>query len=145
MKTRYITILTLTGAYVLLTSCSSTSTKGTIGSLKNVDFEVKEEKVDGSLEKAMASYQKFLEETPETEMTPDITIYRRDHTGKVVQQKPAIPEREIHAFHRNLADHLLTGEPIAAPLADSVKVVSILEAAALSMANGGKPEVFHAG
>jgi hypothetical protein len=51
----------------------------------------------------------------------------------------------MYAFHRNLADHLLTGEPIAAPLADSVKVVSILEAAALSMANGGKPEVLNAG
>jgi predicted dehydrogenase len=82
---------------------------------------------------------------PATEMTPDITVYRRYHTGKIIQQKPAMPEREIYPFHRNLADHLLTGEPIAAPLADSVKVVSILEAAALSMANGGAPEVLNVG
>jgi predicted dehydrogenase len=82
---------------------------------------------------------------PATEMTPDMTVYRRHPSGKIIRQKPAMPERKIYAFHRNLADHLLTGEPIAAPLADSVKVVSILEAAALSMANGGKPEVLNAG
>jgi tetratricopeptide (TPR) repeat protein len=39
--------------------------------LNDVKFEVKEEKIDGSLEKAMASYEKFLKETPETEMTPE--------------------------------------------------------------------------
>ena len=43
-------------------------------------------------------------------------------------------------FHRNLADHLLTGEPIEAPLGDSVKVVAILEAAARSAAKGGSVE-----
>lgn len=57
--------------YILLASCASTNTKGTLASLKDVKFEVKEEKVDGSLEKAMASYEKFLKETPETEMTPE--------------------------------------------------------------------------
>ena len=41
------------------------------------------------------------------------------------------------------ADHLLLGEPIAAPLADSVKVVAILEAAARSMSRGGTVEAFH--
>ncbi|MBL0381928.1 MAG: hypothetical protein JKP90_20330 [Desulfofustis sp. PB-SRB1] len=34
----------------------------------------------------------------------------------------------------------MTGEPLAAPLADSVKVVAILEAAARSMHNDGRLE-----
>ena len=82
---------------------------------------------------------------PVTEMTPDLTVYRRNESGKIVRQIPAIPDREMYPFHRNLADHLLTGEPIVAPLVDSVKVVSILEAAARSMANKGAPEVLNVG
>jgi predicted dehydrogenase len=82
---------------------------------------------------------------PATEMTPELTVYRRHPSGKIIRQKPAIPDREMFPFHRNLADHLLTGEPIVAPLADSVKVVSILEAAARSMANKGAPEVLDVG
>ncbi len=42
-------------------------------------------------------------------------------------------------------DHLLGGEPITAPLADSVKVVTILEAAERSMSRGGKLEVIDGG
>jgi predicted dehydrogenase len=82
---------------------------------------------------------------PATEMPPDLTVFRRHDSGKIIRQKPPIPDREVYPFHRNLADHLLTGEPIVAPLADSVKVVSILEAAARSMANGGSVEVLNAG
>ena len=56
---------------MLLASCATTDNEGTLGSLGDIKFELKQEKVDGSLEKAMASYEKFLEETPETEMTPE--------------------------------------------------------------------------
>lgn len=82
---------------------------------------------------------------PATEMVPDLTVFRRHHSGDVIGIKPPIPDREHYRFHFNLADHLLWGEPIAAPLDDSVKVVRILEAAARSMANGGKLEVLHGG
>jgi predicted dehydrogenase len=81
---------------------------------------------------------------PATEMTPDLTIRRHDN-GDIISIKPSIPAREHYRFHANLADHLLWGEPIAAPLADSVKVVGILEAAACSMANGGTWEAVHVG
>ncbi len=66
----YITAVVLL-MFLLLSSCATTNTEGTLASLKDVKFEVKEEKVDGSLEKAMESYEKFLKETPETEMTPE--------------------------------------------------------------------------
>jgi predicted dehydrogenase len=82
---------------------------------------------------------------PATEMPPDLMLYRRHHTGQILSQKMAIPGRAHYPFHRNLADHLLSGEPLAAPLADSVKVVAMLEAAARSMAKGGTLEVLHDG
>jgi predicted dehydrogenase len=82
---------------------------------------------------------------PATEMPPDLMLYRRHHTGQILSQKVAMPGRAHYPFHRNLADHLLTGEPLAAPLADSMKVVAMLEAAARSMAKGGTLEVLHDG
>ena len=78
---------------------------------------------------------------PATEMVPDLTVHRRHHSGQRVAQKLALPPREHYLFHRNLADHLLSGEPIVAPLEDSVKVVAILEAASRSAAKGGTVEV----
>jgi predicted dehydrogenase len=82
---------------------------------------------------------------PATEMVPGLTIFRRHHTGDIIRIKPAIPDRDNYRFHSNLADHLLLGEPIVAPLDDSVKVVAILEAAARSMAQGGTLEKVHDG
>ncbi len=84
-------------------------------------------------------------DVPATEMPPDLTLYRRHPTGQILSQKMAMPIRAHYPFHANLADHLLTGEPIAAPLEDSVKVVAILEAAARSMSKGGTVEELHAG
>ena len=78
---------------------------------------------------------------PATEMPPDLTVYRRHHSGKITTLKPAVPDRPMFGFHRNLADHLLTGEPLSAPLEDSMRVVAVLEAAAHSMAKGGRMEV----
>jgi len=76
-------------------------------------------------------------------MLPDLTVFQRHHTGDVIRIKPAVPDRDHYQFHINLADHLLLGEPLAAPLSDSVKVVAILEAAARSMACGGTVEVIN--
>ncbi|MFC1815785.1 Gfo/Idh/MocA family protein [Thermodesulfobacteriota bacterium] len=82
---------------------------------------------------------------PATEMVPDLTVFRRHRSGDLIRINPAIPPRNHYQFHSNLADHLLLGEPIAAPLGDSVKVVAILEAAARSMAHGGTVEVVNDG
>jgi hypothetical protein len=74
-------------------------------------------------------------------MQPDLTLYRHQRPGGTVAQNLAVPAREHYGFHRNLADHLINGEPLIAPLEDSVKVVTILEAAARSMGKGGTVEV----
>ena len=80
---------------------------------------------------------------PATEMPPQLTLYRRETSGQMVPRSLAMPERQDFGFHRNIADHLLTGEPLVAPLSDSIRVVAILEAAAKSAANGGTVEVLH--
>jgi predicted dehydrogenase len=80
-------------------------------------------------------------EIPATEMVCDLTLHSRHRSGQIVTQSLALPRRQHHAFYRNLADHLLTGEPLVAPLEESMRVVAILEAAALSAQRGGTVEV----
>lgn len=77
---------------------------------------------------------------PATEMPPDMTLHKRHHSGQIVPQKLAMPPRIPYQFHNNLADHLLTGEPIVAPLEQSMRVVAIMEAASRSAAKGGTVE-----
>ena len=54
-----------------LHGCGVLGKQDTIADLNNVEIEIKEEYVAGSLEKAMESYQKFLQETPEGALTPE--------------------------------------------------------------------------
>ena len=56
---------------VLATSCATMDQSGTLASLRDVKIELKEERIEGSLDKAMESYRKFLEETPESALTPE--------------------------------------------------------------------------
>ena len=56
---------------LVLSGCASMNTEGTLASLEKVDIEIKEEVIVGSLDKALESYQRYLEETPETELTPE--------------------------------------------------------------------------
>lgn len=44
---------------------------GTLADLRNVEPELKDVEVEDGLEKAMASYRRFLEQTPESAMTPE--------------------------------------------------------------------------
>ena len=55
----------------ILSACAVSSDKQTLASLEDVEPELKEAEIAGSLDKAMESYQKFLQETPETGMTPE--------------------------------------------------------------------------
>ncbi len=56
---------------LMLVACHSISDKDTIAKLRHVQIEIKEEKIEGGLEKAMLSYQGFLEETPDSALTPE--------------------------------------------------------------------------
>jgi tetratricopeptide (TPR) repeat protein len=73
MRTVFTGILVLTAA-LMLAACASSETwqsGGSIGSLKGKKIKVEEEVVEGGLEKAIAGYKQFLEQTPEEEMTPE--------------------------------------------------------------------------
>lgn len=48
-----------------------TSTAGTLAELRSVPPDVQEAKVDQGIDRAMQGYQRFLEQTPETSMTPE--------------------------------------------------------------------------
>ena len=57
---------------VLAAGCAvKPSGKGTLAELRNMRPDVKEVKIDQGLEQAMVGYRRFLEETPETSMTPE--------------------------------------------------------------------------
>jgi tetratricopeptide (TPR) repeat protein len=56
---------------VMLVACQSMSDKDTIAKLRHREIEIKEEKIEGGIEKAMQSYQRFLEETPGSALAPE--------------------------------------------------------------------------
>ncbi|MCB0008704.1 MAG: Gfo/Idh/MocA family oxidoreductase [Anaerolineales bacterium] len=81
-------------------------------------------------------YQKH--EIPASEMGADITVRRRDSRGNTFTQTLPEPARRSYAFHANLADHLLLGEPLTVPLDHTMRVMAVLEAARQSAAAGGQ-------
>ena len=83
-------------------------------------------------------YQKH--DIPSAEMGADIQVKRRDTRGQLFEQTLPEPKQEPYPFHKNLADYLLLGEPLTVPLAHSMRVVSVLEAAKRSAENGGSLE-----
>ncbi|MBW2688807.1 MAG: tetratricopeptide repeat protein, partial [Deltaproteobacteria bacterium] len=52
-------------------ACSSIDNRGTIAELRNRQIEIKGEEIVDGLDKAMASYQRFLEETPDSALSPE--------------------------------------------------------------------------
>lgn len=62
-------------AVVLLTmaasGCRTTSNKGTIGRLRHQKIDIEKVEIEGGLDKAMESYQRFLEEMPDSALAPE--------------------------------------------------------------------------
>ena len=57
---------------LMLAACSTVSNRETtIATLRDERIEIKEERIEGGLEKAMLSYQHFLEETSDSDLTPE--------------------------------------------------------------------------
>ena len=68
MKLRHFLVVVFS---VILSSCASISEQGTLAQLRDVEIVLEDEKIVGGIEKAMQSYQQFLEQTPESAMTPE--------------------------------------------------------------------------
>ncbi len=56
---------------LMLAACSSVSTKDTIAELRNKQIEIREEKIEGGIDKAMQGYQHFLKEAPDSALAPE--------------------------------------------------------------------------
>ncbi|MDY6979429.1 MAG: tetratricopeptide repeat protein [Pseudomonadota bacterium] len=68
MNRKFLPLLALS---LWLSACAGFDNSKTLASLRDVRIDITEEKVEGSLDKAMQSYQRFLQETPESALTPE--------------------------------------------------------------------------
>ena len=66
-----------------------------------------------------------------------ITVHRPNGEGGVSEERLALPARVANGFYRNLADHLLVGEPLAVQPSQARRNIAVMEAAARSIAAGG--------
>ncbi len=66
-------LLIVTFPLLLMTACRSMGGGDTIASVRGMRVEIKEEKIEGGLDKAMQGYQRFLEEMPESPLAPEAT------------------------------------------------------------------------
>ena len=114
MKFR-LTLILLAGG---IAGCASTSGRGTLAELRNVEAEVDEVYLEDSLEMAAQSYRSYLEETPRGEMTPeamrrlaDLQIEKQFGiigVGQLVEM--AVPETAIRREPAAPADETAVGE-----------------------------------
>ncbi len=91
---------------LLLAACQSSGSRDTIAKLRDMQIEIKEEKIEGGLDKAMEGYRRFLEERPNSALTPE--AIRRLADLKV--------EKEYGLLSSDArADRLATPVPLPAP------------------------------
>ncbi len=68
---RYARLGALLVACLWLVSCATGGDRETLADLRSVKADTKEIKVEGGIEKAIQGYRRFLEETPESGLTPE--------------------------------------------------------------------------
>lgn len=73
------------------------------------------------------------------ESPAELTLFTPEGTGGVHETRVAVPAAPRHPFHRELADHLLCGEPMSVTPLDSRRTVAVMEAATISARRGGAP------
>ncbi|MGI8807819.1 MAG: Gfo/Idh/MocA family protein [Acidimicrobiales bacterium] len=73
------------------------------------------------------------------EAPADLVVARYESGSGLTETRLPFPAVQPFAFHRNLADHLLLGDPLAVTAGSSRDVVAVLEAATTSAVAGGAP------
>jgi tetratricopeptide (TPR) repeat protein len=100
------TVCAVVCAFAFIAGCASRVTKpvattGTLAELRNVRPDVQEVRVEQGLEQAMQNYRRFLDETPQTAMTPEAMRRLADlqlekqfgiHTGNTRPKEMAAPQ-----------------------------------------------------
>ncbi len=72
------------------------------------------------------------------EALPELYVYTREMSGAIHEQHLMLPEAPPYAFHRNLANHLHCGEPLAVTPEESRRNIAVMEAAKLSAGREGE-------
>jgi len=117
-----------------LASCAYISEQGTIAELDRVKLEIKDTDVTDGLEKAMLGYQKFLEHTPESALTPE--AIRRLADLKVEKEYGTVTDGSVMERENPQAEASAeTGMPAAPGV--STQAVSAIDAAKAK----GRPSV----
>ncbi len=70
-----------------------------------------------------------------SEALPIITVSTRTSDGLIHEERLTLPTAPTHPFHRNFADHVLAGEPLAVDPRASRRNIAVMEAAAYSAAH----------
>jgi predicted dehydrogenase len=73
------------------------------------------------------------------EAPADLVLAAYSSGSGISETRLGLPPAQPFAFHRNLADHLLLGDPLAVAPESARDVVAVLEAATASAAAGGAP------
>ncbi len=73
-----------------------------------------------------------------SEAMPDLHVFTYEVGGGIHKQHLTLPSSPAFAFHRNLANHILLGEPLAVPPEQSRRNIAVMEAAKQSAEQGGK-------
>ncbi|HEV2583615.1 MAG TPA: Gfo/Idh/MocA family oxidoreductase [Ktedonobacteraceae bacterium] len=73
-----------------------------------------------------------------SEALPDLYVHTREISGAIHEQHLTLPEPPLYAFHRNLANHLLSGESLAVPPEQSRRNIAVMEAAKRSAERDGE-------
>src|SRR5258705_12945278 len=68
---RLTRLATIVAPALVFAACAANPEKGTLASLHQVPADTAEVRVPEGLDKATQSYQRFLDETPESALTPD--------------------------------------------------------------------------
>ena len=104
---------------MILVACHSINDKDTLAELQKMRVEIREEKIEGGLDKAMLGYQRFLENTPDTTMTPE--AIRR------------LADLKIEKEYGTLTEGGVPGQPESIPISSAGEHVT--EPEAISAAN----------
>jgi outer membrane protein assembly factor BamD (BamD/ComL family) len=86
----FILVLPLFILPLTLAACSTVNSRHTIATLRDQSVEVQGEKIEGGLDKAISSYQRFLEDTSDSELTPE--ALRRLADLKIEKEYGALTE-----------------------------------------------------
>lgn len=110
--------LLLVSPLLFLNACAIDQ-QGTIADLRDVDIEIVDTHIDGGLEKAMKSYQQFLQQTPESARTPD--AIRRLADLNIEKEYGVISEEEEKKSKTQ--KDIVTEKPVPVVLAKKSKKV----------------------